>query len=197
MTNLKRFSILLIAAFYIFTNVAPAIAASAIQEERFRVQFSNRTGQIVTISLSGPETITLTLSATISTRVSLLPGTYKYSYEACDRTFSGKVKVNDDQRDYVHIQTLLVLQKCRSKDSKSGGAAISFLIENNTGGSISFVFTGPKTYKITVPPGKTKIEMISGKYSFSATGNGCDGRWDDTGKINVRTGYYWRWFCEE
>jgi hypothetical protein len=120
----------------------------------------------------------------------LTPGTYKYSYQACGRTFTGTWKVN---RNLVTLR----IGPCRSKDTKAGGALISFLIENNTGGTIYFKFTGPETYKVTVPPGKTKIEMISGKYSFSANGNGCDGRWDDTGKINVRTGYYWRWFCEE
>lgn len=82
-----------------------------------------------------------------------------------------------------------------SNQGSKGGNAIIFLIENKTDGTIFFTFTGPQTYRVTAPPGKTKVEMISGKYTFTARGTGCGGGWDDTGKINVRTGYYWRWFA--
>jgi hypothetical protein len=194
MNGLKRACLILLTISILLVNADPALAFNQIQEERLKVQFSNKTTDVLTLKISGPESMTISLAANKATRANLLPGTYKYSYVACNRTFSGKFNVLENARGKV--QTLINIQKCVGSTTNAGGANIEFLIENKTGAALYFTFTGPSTYRITVPAGKIKVKMVSGKYDFVVTGGGCSGGIEDSGRVNIRTGYYWRWFCK-
>lgn len=194
MSTAKRLGMMILAVLLMLGNARPAFASDQIQEERLKVQFSNKTDYVLTLKISEPESITFSLAAHKATRANLSPGTYKYSYVACGRTFSGKFKVLENAGGKV--QTLINIQKCVGSTTNAGGATINFLIENKTGVPLYFTFSGPATYRITVPAGKIRVEMVSGKYNFVVNGLGCGDGIEDSGRVNIRTGYYWRWFCK-
>lgn len=162
--------------------MAPAFAADKVQ-----VQFQNKTGAQVRISLTGPESISLNL-ATGKTKAELTPGTYRYSYQACEKTNTGtfKVKGNGDT---------LTLPKCAG-GSSGGTKTIVLTIRNNTDQSLYFTFTGPQIYNFTVLTGQTsKFTVVAGKYNYLVTGYGCGGYGESKGTLNLKGNFKWRWYC--
>lgn len=172
-----------LVAILVLTTVAPAFAAGDSAKDKVNVQFQNKTGSSVRITLTGPATVYLTLGNG-KTKGELVPGTYKYSYEACGKTNTGTFKVKK-------AGDTLVLPKCKSGGGggNSGGEG-KIKIKNDTGGTITIYLTGPKNYTFYVSPGTTQLSVAKGKYNYTAYG--CGGS-TDTGTI--KAGGNLKFFC--
>jgi hypothetical protein len=205
MKNTTRIFLSLFTAILLGTNAMPAFASDLnLESGKVKLGISNKTNEDITFVLRGPGNYTLSIPARTAVEIKVDPGNYTFSYEACGRTINGKLKVhyeegatffNAPHRTYVR-KVGIQLPKCKPSDPQ-GGNTIDVLIENKTGGTLNLRLVGPKTYVFTLPPGNTWVSVVSGKYSFDASGSGCEGGWrDNDGKINFRTGYYWRWSCK-
>ncbi len=178
---------ILIAFVLLFTTVAPALAAGAQLAEKVQVQFQNKTGAAVRLTLTGQATVSFNLG-TGKTKADLEIGTYRYSYEACGKTNTGTFKVKKAGDN-------LTLPKCAGGGGAGGTKAVTLTIQNQTDGTLYFVFTGPKTYYLTAPVGKTKFTFEAGKYSWTMSGNACGSYSTDAGNLNVKGNTNWRWYC--
>ena len=125
-----------------------------------KVTFKNNSGASFYLTLTGPKTYSFYLS-TGTTKMTILSGKYKYSYQACGQTKTGNFNAKGAAN--------LVIAKC--KEEKSGGGA-NITIKNNTGGSLYIYLTGPKSYTFYFSTGTSKIEIAAGKYSYTAYGCG-------------------------
>lgn len=187
MKHPHRIFAVLVACTLLFSTVAPAFAANSQAADKVQVQFQNKTGAPVRISLTGPASVSLNLG-TGKTKAELTPGTYKFSYEACGKTNTGtfKVRKNGDT---------LTLPKCAG-GSSGGTKTVSLWIRNDTDKALYFVFTGPKTYYFTVLSGETgKFTVEAGKYAYTLSGYGCGGYSEENGTLNLKKDFKWYWYC--
>lgn len=183
----KRFTICLVALVMLVSTVAPAFAAPEALATG-QVQFQNKTGAEVRITLTGATTLAYNLG-TGKTKVDVPVGTYKYSYVACDKTNTGTLKVKTSGAS-------LTLPKCANAGSGGGDKTVKLVIQNQTDGTLYFTFTGPATYYVTAPPGKkTKVDMLPGKYTYVVSGTACGSYSSETDSLNLKNGLNWRWFC--
>ncbi len=158
-----------------------ASAASAASGN-IQIFYQNKTGTIVRINLVGPKTVWLTL-ATGKTKAELPAGTYQYSYKACGETFTGKFVVKKKGNT-------LQLPKCKS--NAQDGKTVKVVVDNGTGGSLTIYLTGPENYIYYFSSGKTNIDVVSGKYHYTAYGCGTS----ISGIKNFRGGKsQWQFWC--
>jgi hypothetical protein len=168
-----------LAAMLLLTAVAPAIAAPEATDGKVFVQFTNQTGSVVHITLTGPATVYLTL-ATGKTKSELVPGIYHYSYFACNSTLTGTFRAK-------HAGANLVLRKC-PKVKGTGEAKIK--IKNETGATMVIYLTGPQYYTFYVATGTYSFKVQKGKYQYTAYG--CGGA-STTGTIRPGSGVLMFW----
>lgn len=182
----KTLTIFLVCVLLLAGTVAPALAAPRAAE-KIQVQFQNKTGEAVRITLSGPATVTLNLGIG-KTKAELEAGTYKYSYTACGKTNTGtfKVRSNGDT---------LTLAKCAAGGSGSNSKIARLVFQNQTGATLYFNFSGPQHYSFAIPAGKTRVEVVPGKYTYTVSGSGCGAYFTDDGKITIKGDTNWRWYC--
>jgi hypothetical protein len=150
-------------AVLLLTTVAPAFAAPDTAKDKVQVQFQNKTGASVRITLTGPATVYLTLSNG-KTKSELAPGTYKYSYDACGKTNTGTFKVRKAGDN-------LTLPKCNTGGGGGGGEG-KIKIKNDTGGTITIIMSGPQSYTFYVSSGTSQLSVVKGKYNYTAYGCG-------------------------
>jgi hypothetical protein len=184
----QRLFAILIAFVLLFTTIAPAFAADSQAADKVQVQFQNKTGAAVRLRLTGAATVSFNLG-TGKTKAELAPGTYRFSYEACGKTNTGTFKVKKAGDN-------LTLPKCTGGGGSGGTKTIVLSVRNDTDQALYFVFVGPKTYYLTVQSGQTsKLTMEAGKYNYTLSGSGCGGYSVDTGNLNLKGNFKWRWYC--
>jgi hypothetical protein len=171
----------LLAFAILFTTVAPAIAAPEVKDT-YSVNLQNKTGSSVRITLTGPQTVYLTLQ-TGKNKAELLPGTYRYSYDACGKTNTGNFKVNK-------AGATLTLPKCKTGGGGSGEVKVK--INNLTGGTMTLVLTGPKNYTFYIQSGRQQITVMKGTYTYTMY-TVCG---TATGTEKIKGSYQWTWWCE-
>lgn len=171
---------ILLAVCLLGVTLVPALAADTV-----KVQFQNKTGSEVRLSLSGPSSYSFTL-ATGKTNAEVVPGKYTYSYTACDgQSFKGNFNARN-------AGATLNLPKCKKSGGGSGGGEIKVTIKNSTGGSLTIYLTGPATYSFSFGSGNTKISIKPGKYNYSAYGCGAS----ISGTKNLKGGgNIWTFWC--
>jgi hypothetical protein len=171
----------LLALVILFTTVAPAIAAPEVKDT-YTVNLQNKTGSSVRITLTGPQTVYLTLT-TGKNKAELLPGTYRYSYDACGKTNTGNFKVNK-------AGATLTLPKCKTGGG-GGAGTVKVKINNKTGGTMTMVLTGPQTYTFYIQPGRQQITVQKGTYTYTVY-TVCGSA---TGTEKLNGGGIWEWWC--
>jgi len=74
-------------------------------------------------------------------------------------------------------------------------ATMSILIHNRTGESLVLNLTGPRSYKFTLVPGDSTIDVVPGTYAF--VGTGCGGA-TRRGTKSFESGQAldWDWWCD-
>lgn len=171
MKGSMRLASVLLALVIVFTALAPAQTTFAAAKDIVKVEFQNKTGSAVALSLSGPHSYYFYLN-TGKTKVEVIPGKYTYSYTVCGQTKTGKFNAKNAGAN-------LTLPKC-SDDKNSGVSKVSF--KNSTGAALYVYLTGPKSYTFYLPTGTTKVDVISGKYTikYQACGQ------DKSAKLNAK-----------
>ena len=171
-----------LAAVLLLSAVAPAFAAPERTKDKVNVQFQNKTGASVRITLTGPATVYLTLN-TGKTKSELVPGTYKYSYTACGKTNTGTFKVKK-------AGATLTLPKCGKEGGAKAAGEGKIKIKNDTSGTITIYLTGPQNYTFYVSPGTSQLKVAKGKYDYTAYG--CGGSTDSG---TIKAGGNLKFFC--
>ena len=144
---------------------------------------NNKTGEKFNLVMKGPATYNWNIQAGKQT-FSVVPGKYKYSYKACGGTEKkGTVEVKKNNHT-------LVLAVCKQQN-KAGGT-VNVVIQNNTGGSITLVLTGPGSYRFTLGTGKQTINVVKGTYQYTAYG--CGGA-SSSGTKKLSGKSVWTWWC--
>lgn len=107
---MKRLFLVFLALVVCLGFLSPANGAFAADTASIRVQ--NKTGSQVRIVFTGPATYRFNLSTGKST-IELVVGIYRYSYEACGGTRTGKINLKKQG-------TSLALPKCPKKNQGEG-----------------------------------------------------------------------------
>ncbi len=160
----KRLFSIILCLVLLGTAVLPVYAAPAQAKSTVTVQIQNKTGDKVTLSLSGPSSYWL-YPGTGKTKAEVLPGKYTYSYQACGKTNTGKLNAKGNSVN-------LVLAKCPKDKTIKGAKEVKVTVKNQTGGSLSIYMTGTKSYTFYLGGGTSKISIAAGKYSYTVYGCG-------------------------
>lgn len=154
-------------------------AAGTVQTDTTSLQIWNRALGPIVFQLSGPKKYSFIVKPDEKLTVQVLKGDYRYSYVACNKTQTDKISIKKPAK----INTV----KCEV-------AKVTMI--NNTSGPMTLKLSGPAEYFFTLQTGKTKIEVVKGKYKFlvhsdcmrSPGGN-------IKGAITLFNGMRWPWFC--
>jgi hypothetical protein len=174
------FSILIVVL--LCSVMAPAVTAKAAGGE-VKLTVINKTKTDVPMRLSGPGSYTIDGHGA-KFKLSVLPGTYSYSYQACGRTFYGTLVVAKG--------TKLVLPACPPSDNSR--ELTSFTVQNNTSGLLTLVLKAKGiTYTFSLGTGPHVITVQKAQYKYAV--KGCSGG-AKKGITNL-TGYLrtWTWTC--
>jgi hypothetical protein len=104
----------------------------------------------------------------------VLKGKYTIQYKACGSNRSKKVSILSN-----------------FKFSTVGCPLSKISLINDTGGTLFLNLKGPADYRLTIPPGTTRINVIKGTYKFTGT-TICG---SNTGEIKVKGRMKWNWWC--
>jgi hypothetical protein len=159
-----------------------------------KLTIENRTTEIFTITLTGPYSYKFTVPPG-NLRVEILPGKYTYSLIACGREIKGKLNTK------TSLNTITV-PKCKvggQDDGEEQGKTVTFLIHNKTSGPIFFTLVDKagKITKIVAKPGKTRLQVLAGKYSWTMSTSGCGTYETDSGIIDLTRSAIWDWYCSK
>lgn len=140
---------------------------------------NNKTGASFYLTLTGPKTYTFNIPNGKS-NYSVDQGLYDVSYFACGGQQTTTVNVKKKGATLTLTCT-----------AKKTGKEIAITINNKMGGNLILTLTGPTNYQFTLPPGKTKIFVAKGTYSY--TGWGPCG--STSGTIDITYKATWTWWC--
>ncbi len=89
-------------------------------------------------------------------------GWYDYSYDACDTTFSGTIRIEKAGT------TDLLLKSCEAlaRQELVSAGVTNFKLHNHYTTPIVVTLIGSRTYFYTLEPGTTPVEMLSGTYTY-------------------------------
>lgn len=135
-----------------------------ISSQAVKILIKNKTGVALMLRLAGPQTKNISLPPG-NTRVDLWKGSYEYSYTAYGIYKSGKIEFQTN-KDSLELEKLTA----------------NLNIQNTSGAQVILSLSGTRYYNLTIPTGKTKVEVIKGKYQYSYLDHGVY----ETGEINVQ-----------
>jgi hypothetical protein len=174
------FSVLIVVL--LFSALAPTVNAKAAPGE-VKLTVINKTRSVVAMRLSGAGSYTINGHG-VKFKISVLPGTYSYSYKACGQTFYGTLVVAKG--------TKLVLPAC--PPSANVRDLTSFTIQNDTNGLITIRLKAKGlTYTFSLGVGPNVVTVQKAQYKYVV--KGCKGK-AKKGIVNL-TGYLhtWTWTC--
>lgn len=117
---------------------------------------NNQTGQVFYITLTGPQSYWFQVPVG-KTKFEVAQGDYTYSYYACGKQTD----------DIVKVKKSGATLKLACASSGGSGKSPALTIDNKTGSSFYMTLTGPKTYTINVPTGKSTHTIEQGTYDVS------------------------------
>lgn len=89
-------------------------------------------------------------------------GWYTYSYDVCDTTFSGTVRVlKNGTASMTIVSCERVIYQTLDKPNPVG-----IRLNNYYSTDVVVTLLGPATYYFTLSPGQTKVDIISGVYTY-------------------------------
>ncbi len=92
----------------------------------------------------------------------LWSGLYFFSYDACDQTFSGTVKIEKNGT------TTMTLKSCERLIYVAAGAPnpVKARVANLYSASLDVTLIGPETKYLTLSPGMTRVNLLAGSYTY-------------------------------
>lgn len=144
----------------------------------------NKNKTTVTVYVYGPAYNTI-IAKPGKTKLPVSEGTYQYSFRTdCGGYQSGSIQVKKSGAQ-------LLIPACKTDKAGKGDKAAKVTIVNDTGSTLTLILSGPASYTFYLPPGKTKIDVLLGKYEYTAYG--CSD--SEFGSIRLRSGFKWYWYC--
>jgi hypothetical protein len=179
-------SIVLLLSFAWQPAAAQAAQPATGSNTALKLVINNQTGANVYLSLSGVNSYYFTLGAG-KTSVEVLQGKYQYRYLACGANQTGTLEVKKANQKFV-------LKKCAADKKASSKPANTVKVNmiNQSGGVMTMILSGPTTYRLTVPNGKSQFLVVKGKYTYTVYGV-CGSK---SGTVNIRNRIRWRWWCK-
>lgn len=117
----------------------------------------------VVLEMNGPKSYDFDIELG-QQKVELLSGNYVYSYEACDTTFTGEIRVTKNGK------TELVMHSCEWYNSPvriyGKPNPVKFRIANQASFPVDLYLIGPYTYYFKVYPGMNQYIVVSGSYEY-------------------------------
>lgn len=166
------------------TGNVPDISVTSQTTGTIQMVVNNKTGEKFNLVMTGPATYKWMVNTGKQT-FSMLPGKYKYTYKACGGTEkTGTIQVKKDKQ-------ILTLAVCKQEKKPSGGLK-QINIQNNTGGTVTLILTGPASYRFSLKSGKSTIMVLKGTYQFTAYG--CGGA-SISGTKKLGGKAVWKWWC--
>jgi hypothetical protein len=171
--------------FAVWSVPTVGLAASSSDEPLVSIQagtgtvkftFLNKTGATIDrLVLSGAKAYTFYNVPQGKSIYQIVRGKYKLEYKACGAT----------KKKALTVQSNTKVQSVSCPVAKIS-------VANNTGGNLIMSLTGPAKYQFVIPPGKTNIQVLVGKYKYYVN-SPCG---VDAGEVVVKKGRYrWEWFC--
>lgn len=136
-----------------------------IASQSVKVNIKNKTGVALTLRLEGPQVKFVNLPPG-TTKIVVWKGDYDYSFNAFGLFKSGKV-------EFQNNGALLELEKLTANIN----------IQNTSGAQVILSLAGTRYYNLTVPTGKTKVEVLKGKYKHSYWDHGVF----ESGEIDIQS----------
>jgi hypothetical protein len=118
--------------------------------------------QSISIDLVGPEDYTLKVELGKNKFVPVASGEYIYSYDICDTTFTGLIKIKKNGSSNIMLKNCERLQLLEFGKPNP----IKMLISNRYSIPIDVTLIGPLTYYATIQPGLNRLDVISGTYTY-------------------------------
>jgi hypothetical protein len=135
-----------------------------ILSQAVKARINNKTGVPVALRLEGPQTKTISVLPG-KTKFDIWKGSYNYSFSAYGLFKSGTVELLSNSAE-------LVLEKLTT----------NLKIDNKSGAQVRLSLSGPRSYNLALPTGKTKVEVLKGEYSYSYLDHGVS----ESGEIPIQ-----------
>ncbi|MBM3144044.1 MAG: hypothetical protein FJ010_03540 [Chloroflexi bacterium] len=152
-------------------------------EDVVRLTIENDSDRDIWLKLTGPAYYYLHVRAGETKSYTPLKGVYDYTYYACGTFVKGEIDLN--------TQKTIEVPDCGYKahagqqdpeDTLDGGKMlnlVNFTIENDTGGYMTMILTGPSVYVFTFKPDQEREFTIPMGY-YNYTAYGCGGSFNGT-----------------
>ena len=159
----KKWIILLLVFALVFSTVQSAVAATT-----WTLNIHNNTNDVVKLTLTGPKKYSLTLQPG-KVYKEVLEGTYKYSYNACGKKFTGSVTVKNSA-------TWLRIKNCRGPFSSAlWWTDAKFVVISRSSVKVMLKLVGPRKYNLRVDRGRYPFSwLLTGTYTYSYTACGVE-----------------------
>ena len=136
-----------------------------ISSQAVKVRINNKTGVAITLRLEGPQIKNISVPPG-KLKIDVWKGSYTYSFSAYGLYKTGTI-------DFLSNRSDLVLEKLTA----------NLKIDNRSGAQVILSLSGTRSYNLTVPTGKTKVEVLKGDYSYSYLDHGVS----ESGEITIQT----------
>jgi hypothetical protein len=140
---------------------------------RTKFAVNSHFGEPITIELDGEEedySLEVELGRTRFDDV--LAGEYFYSYDACDTTFSGIVKIAKAGNTVITLKSCERLAQEALIDEFGYPVPVKLRIANRFNFPVDITLIGPRVEFITVEPGLSLTEVVAGTYTYIYAVNG-------------------------
>jgi len=135
-----------------------------ISSQSVKVIIKNKTGVALTLRLVGPQIKNISVPpGTI--KIDVWKGNYDYSFTAFGLYKSGTVEFQSNGA-YLELEKLTA----------------NLNIQNMSGAQVILNLAGTRYYNLTVPTGKTKVEVVKGKHTYSYLDHGVY----ESGELNIQ-----------
>ncbi|MBI3160487.1 MAG: hypothetical protein HYZ26_12890 [Chloroflexi bacterium] len=95
-------------------------------------------------------------------------GDYIFSYDVCDTTFTGTIRI---LKNGTSSMTIVSCERLIYQDYEQPNP-VGLRINNYYGSQLDVTLIGPTTYFFSLQPGFTRVEVISGIYTYIYAWNG-------------------------
>ena len=93
-------------------------------------------------------------------------GYYFYSYEACDTTFAGEIRILKNGTTKLRLTSCEALAQRALIETFGQLNPVKFRVANRFAVDIDLTLVGPQSYFITVSPGLSRMEVVAGTYNY-------------------------------
>ena len=150
--------------FEIFNCLIQPIPTKFVVESHFDETIEiDMTGPTQVAKLSDDFSINVQLG---NNRFDIDSGYYFYSYDACDTTFAGEIRILKNGTTKFRLTSCEALTRRALREAFGPLDPVKFRVANRFAVDIDVTLIGPLTYFITVGSGISRTEVVAGTYNY-------------------------------